>query len=391
MTAITAITSVSAAGRGAAELLASLRGRRSGLRPDDFSGAPGWIGRVAGIEAHGMPAGFERFDCRNNRLADMALETDGFAAAVASAREFYGAHRVAVVLGTSTSGVLSAEDAFAGRDAEGRLPADFRYAETQDLFSAADYVRTRLGLTGPAMVVSVACASSARAFVDARQWMAAGVCDAAVVGGVDTLCRLTLRGFAALDLVSPEPCRPGDAERSGISIGEAAGFALLERPGARGPAVLTLLGAGCSSDGHHMSAPHPEGAGAAAAMRGALADAGLEAGEVDYVNLHGTGTRANDAAEDLATVAVFGTDVACSSTKGWTGHTLGACGALEAAVAAASIGDGLLPGALGVRVADPAFRARLLTENVAGRVRRVLSSSFGFGGVNCALVFGAAS
>ena len=389
MTAITALTAVSAAGRGRAALLRSLRARRSGLRPDDFSSAPGWIGRVDGVEAHALPAGLERFDCRNNRLADLALQTDGFAREVAAARDFYGAHRIAVVLGTSTSGVLSAEQAFADRDEAGALPHAFHYAGTQDLFSAGDYVRTLLGLRGPAMVVSVACASSARAFVDARQWLDAGLCDAAVVGGVDTLCRMTLRGFAALDLVSPDPCRPGDRDRSGISVGEAAGFALLERRGARAPAVLDLLGAGCSSDGHHMSAPHPAGAGAATAMGAALADAGLDPGAVDYVNLHGTGTRANDAAEDLAVAAVLGTDVPCSSTKGWTGHTLGACGVLEAVVAAQCIADGLLPGALGVQTPDPAFQARLLTENTAGPVRRVLSSSFGFGGVNCALVFGA--
>ena len=390
MTDITALTSVSAAGRGAAELTYALRTRRSGLSPDDFSGQPGWIGRVPGLEVHAMPPGFERFDCRNNRLADMALRTDGFTEAVLAAREVYGAHRIAVVLGTSTSGVLSAEDAFADRSPNGALPPGFRYAETQDLFSAAAYLRARLGLSGPAMVVSIACASSARAFVDARQWMDAGLCDAAVVGGVDTLCRMTLRGFAALDLVSPEPCRPGDADRNGISIGEAAGFALLERPGARAPGLLRLLGAGCSSDGHHMSTPHPEGVGAAAAMSAALADAGLAPHEIDYVNLHGTGTRANDAAEDLATTAVFGTAVACSSTKGWTGHALGACGALEAAVAASCMSAGFRPGALGVSTVDPAFRARLLTTNEDAPVRRVMSSSFGFGGANCALVFGAA-
>ena len=388
MTAITALTAVSAAGRGGAELLRALRARKSGLRPDDFSGAPGWIGRVDGLETHALPPGLERFDCRNNRLADLALRTDGFAEAVRAARDFYGAHRVAVVLGTSTSGILSAEQAFAGRH-DGALPGTFYYAGTQDLFSAGDYVRTLFGLRGPAMVVSVACASSARAFVDARQWLDAGLCDAVVVGGVDTLCRMTLQGFASLDLISPDPCRPGDAERSGISIGEAAGFALLERPNARASAALMLLGAGCSSDGHHMSAPHPAGTGAAQAMGAALADARLDPGDVDYVNLHGTGTRANDAAEDLAVAGVLGRTVPCSSTKGWTGHTLGACGVLEAVVAAQCIADNLLPGALGVQTPDPAFHARLVTENMTATVRRVLSSSFGFGGVNCALVLGA--
>ena len=386
MTAITALTAVSAAGRGARATLDALRARRCGLRPDDFSGASGWIGRVPGIEAHALPDGFERFDCRNNRLAEMALRTDGFDDEVFAAREKYGPHRIAVVLGTSTSGVLSAEDAFANRDAAGALPAGFQYAGTQDLFSAGAYVRGLFGLTGPAMVVSVACASSARSFIDARQWIEAGVCDAAIVGGVDTLCRMTLRGFAALDLISPGPCRPGDAARRGISIGEAAGFALLEREGDG----LRLLGAGASSDGYHMSSPHPQGAGAIASMRAALADAGLQPADIDYVNLHGTGTQANDAMEDLATYAVFGDGVPCSSTKGFTGHTLGACGVLEAMIAGQCIATGLLPGSLGVQTLDPSFRSRVLVANEDATVRRVASSSFGFGGINCTLVFGRA-
>ena len=323
MLAITASTAVSAVGPGKAAILEALRTGRTGLRPNDFDPAvSGWIGRIAGLETHRLPTALSEYDCRNNRLADLALQSDDFAASVAGAVARHGADRIAVVLGTSTSGVLSCEDAYAQRGADGALPQWFDYEHTHDMFSAARYVRAALRLRGPALVVSTACASSAKAFIDARHLIDAGLCDAAVVGGVDTLCRLTLRGFASLSLISPGPCRPCDAARAGISIGEAAGLALLE-PG-DGP--VHFLGGGATSDGYHMSSPHPEGAGAVAAMRAGLSDAGLTPGQIDYVQLHGTGTKANDAMEDTAVTAVFGASTPCSSTKGWFGHTLGACG-----------------------------------------------------------------
>ncbi|WP_158745488.1 beta-ketoacyl-[acyl-carrier-protein] synthase family protein [Acidisphaera sp. L21] len=382
--ALTATTIVSAIGRGRAATLHALRGGVSGLRPNDFDG-DGHIGRVDGIEQHALPPSLGRFDCRNNRLADMALRTDGFVTALEAAKARYGADRIAVVIGTSTSGVLSSEEAFANRRQDGALPEDFDYDHTHDMFSSARYVRAALGLRGPALVISTACASSAKTFIDARHLMAAGLCDAAVVGGVDTLCRLTLRGFASLELMSPVPCRPCDVARSGISIGEAAGFALVER----GDGPLQLLGAGATSDGFHMSAPHPEGAGAIGAMRGALGSAGLRADQIDYVNLHGTGTKANDAMEDAAVTSVFGPDMACSSTKGWTGHTLGACGILGVAIADLALEYGMMPGCLGMAAPDPAFRARVLPQTEYRPVRRVAVNSFGFGGINCTLVLGA--
>ncbi|MGI4951392.1 MAG: beta-ketoacyl-[acyl-carrier-protein] synthase family protein [Janthinobacterium lividum] len=391
---LSACTAVSALGVGAAAHRAALLSGTSGLRPNDYEPAlGGWIGRVAGVEAAALPAGFAAYDCRNNRLAAMALAADGFGARVAAARERYGAARVGVVLGTSTSGVTAAEEAYRQRDAAGALPAGFDYDHTQDLYSVAGFVRGALGLEGPALVISTACASSARCFVDAAQLMRAGLCDAVVVGGADSLCRMTLHGFASLELLSPVACRPGSAARSGISIGEAAGFALLERveSGAEG---MRLLGAGSSSDGYHMSSPHPEGAGAVLAMREALADAGLAPGAVDWVNLHGTGTRANDAMEDVAVHAVFGDAVACSSTKGWTGHTLGACGILEALIIRECMAAGVVPGALsdglGGSAVDPSFRSRVVAATEQRAVRRVVSNAFGFGGINCSLVFGAA-
>jgi 3-oxoacyl-[acyl-carrier-protein] synthase-1 len=389
---ISAGTAVSALGRGVAAHVAALAGQRGGLRPNDFEPAVGgWIGRVEGVEAQRLPADLAAYDCRNNRLAAMALAEDGFADAVAAARARYGAGRIAVILGTSTSGITAAEEAFRQRDGDGNLPAGFDLEHTQDLGSLTRFVRAALGLRGPGVTISTACASSARSFIDAANLLRTGLCDAAVVGGADSLCRLTLHGFAALDLISAEACRPCDVARTGISIGEAAGFALLERADAGSTRRLALLGAAASSDGHHMSSPHPEGAGAVAAMRGALASAGLDPGAVDWVHLHGTGTQANDAMEDLAVAAVCGTETPCSSTKGYTGHTLGACGILETLMAGACLDAGIIPGCLGVTQLDPGFRTRVLTAPLRRAPRIVLSNAFGFGGTNCSLLLGSAA
>lgn len=396
---LTAMTIVSAIGRGAEATLAALRDRRGGLVPCDFQGIrTGFVGRVAGVETHALPPALARFDCRNNRLADLALRTDGFTAAVEAARARHGAARIAVVVGSSTSGILSTEQAYRDRDpGTGALPADFDYDHTHEMFSLARFVRAALGLRGPAMTISTACASSAQTFIDARHLIEAGICDAVVVGGADSLCGMTLSGFASLELISPAPCAPGDAARAGISIGEAAGFALLEKTGAgekSGRRVtsgtgVTLVGSGASSDGYHMSAPHPEAAGAVAAMRAALASAGLSADAIDYVNLHGTGTKANDAAEDRAMVAIFGDRTRCSSTKGWTGHPLGASGIVQAAIAGLCLRHGFLPGGLNVTTLDPSFGANVVLQNIDTPVRRVMTNAFGFGGINCSLVFAA--
>jgi 3-oxoacyl-[acyl-carrier-protein] synthase-1 len=389
---LTASTIVSAAGRGAAATLAALQDRRGALVACDFGDAAaigGHIGRIAALDTHRVRPELAPFDCRNNRLADLALETDGFADAVADAVRRLGAERVAVVLGTSTAGVAETERAYRRRDpATGALPADFDYDHTHDMFSLSRYVRAALGLRGPALAVSTACASGARSFVDAQHLIACGVCDAAVVGGVDTLCALTLHGFAALGLIAATPCRPCDVARSGISIGEGAGLALLERAPPRVARPIALLGASVASDGFHMSTPHPDGTGAAAAMRGALRAAGLAPEAIDYIHLHGTGTRTNDAMEDRAVAGVFGTATPCSSTKGFYGHTLGAAGVIGALIGGLASRHDLMPGCLNVTQVDPEFRANVLATNRAGRVRRVISTAFGFGGINCTLVLG---
>ena len=241
------------------------------------------------------------------------------------------------------------------------------------------------------MVVSTACSSSAKVFAAAARMLAAGLIDAALVGGVDSLCLTTLYGFNSLELLSPEPCRPFAAERRGLSIGEAAAFILLQRPAdSLNAEDVLLLGTGESSDAHHMSSPHPEGLGARLAMAAALQAAGLQASDIDYINLHGTATPSNDAAEGKAVAALFGDRTPCSSTKGATGHTLGAAGGLEAVISALALRHGFLPGGVNTRQVDPGIPIQYLTANRESAPRRVLSNSFGFGGTNCSLVLGRA-
>ena len=390
---LTTFTAVNALGRGTAAVLEALTAARSGLRPCTFEqvSLETWVGEVAGLDDRNVCERLAEFDCRNNRLAELALEQDGFAARVAQAREKYGPRRIAVILGTSTSGILETEHAYQQRDAQtGALPASYRFATTHNLYASTDFVRRYLELEGPAAMISTACSSSAKVFASAWRLIEQGLCDAAVVGGVDSLCRNTLYGFASLDLVGREPCRPCDAQRGGISIGEAAGFALLERPEQAAPhSGVALLGYGESSDAYHMSTPHPEGVGAALAMQRALDRAALAPATIDYINMHGTASQVNDSMEDRAITSVFGTHTPCSSTKGWTGHALGAAGITEAVIAALCIQNGIRPGCLNTRSIDSSFTSQVLLTNQSGPVQRVLSNSFGFGGSNCSLIFGA--
>jgi 3-oxoacyl-[acyl-carrier-protein] synthase I len=390
---ITDATLTTALGTGLQAHLEALRAQRCALQPCAFEDVelPGWIGRVDGLDDVVLPASLRAYDCRNNRLAWLALQQDGFLAAVQAARTRWGAHRVAVLLGTSTSGILETERAYANRDEAGALPADFSYAHTHSTASLARFVADALALAGPTWVVSTACSSSAKVFGDAARLIEAGWADAAVVGGVDSLCLTTLYGFHSLQLFAEDICRPWDAHRGGVSLGEGAAFVLLQRETAAGqPALGRLLGVGESSDAHHMSAPHPEGALAAAAMRQALEAAGLTPPQIDYVNLHGTGTPSNDAAEDRAVQSVLGREVPCSSTKGATGHTLGAAGGVEAVISLLALRHGLMPGGLNVRERDPALGIHYLQANRTQALRHVLSNSFGFGGSNASLVLGTA-
>lgn len=388
---LSAYTLTTCLGQGLNATRAALRSERSGLTPCRFETVEldTWIGAVEGVDAQALPEALSRYDCRNNRLTLMGLESDGFSQRVREAVERHGPTRVGVFLGTSTAGILQTELAYRHRDpATGALPADFNYRCSHNAFSLAEFTRDYFGLQGMAMAISTACSSSAKVFGAAARQLALGSIDAAIVGGVDSLCLTTLYGFASLQLTSQQPCRPYDTARDGISIGEAAAFALMERSGDPKPGSVLLLGVGESSDAYHMSAPHPQGLGARISMEAALRSASLVAEDIDYINLHGTATPANDAAEGRAVSVLFGDRVPCNSTKGATGHTLGAAGAVEALICALALTDGRLPGSAGTRELDPALRIHYRAHGSEFRARRALTNSFGFGGSNCSLVLG---
>lgn len=386
---------VTALGKGRAQTVSAVLENRSALALCTFDALPfpTYVGEVSGLDDAPLQGKFSSFDCRNNRLAAMALRQDSLAESIEAARERYGPARIGVFLGSSTSGLLQAEMAYRNRDpATGWLPADFNYADTHNTYSLARFVRMLLGLTGPAFVVSTACAATSKVFANAARMIEAGICDAAIVGGTDSLCATTLCGFHSLGVMAEQPCRPFDSERSGISIGEAAGFVLLERINdAHDPNTVLFLGAGETSDAYHMSSPHPDGIGARLAMQRALAAAGVEPASVDYVNLHGTATLVGDAAEERAMFDLFGINTKCSSTKGFTGHTLGASGVVEALICALAIQNGFLPGSPHTNSLDPAFHCRYVRETEDMQPEVIVTNSFGFGGVNCSLVLGRAS
>jgi 3-oxoacyl-[acyl-carrier-protein] synthase-1 len=392
---LSSFTATSCIGRGLAQTLDALRRHATGLAPCRFETVDlaTYAGEVAGVDDVEIRADLRTFDCRNNRLAQLGLMQDGFIEAVEAATARLGPARIGAFIGTSTAGILQTELAYRRRDAAtGALPADFNYATTHSPFSVADFVRRTLRLAGPVATVSSACSSSAKVFASARRMIAAGVIDAAVVGGVDSLCLTTLYGFNSLELTSAGPCRPFDAARDGISIGEGAAFALIEKTPAhlRADAIL-LLGVGESSDAYHMSSPRPDGLGARLAMEGALDAAGVAPAEVDYINLHGTATPSNDAAEGNAVLALFGSRTACSSTKGATGHTLGAAGGIEAVIAALALRHGFIPAGVNTAHVDPAIAIDYVLENRSRAIAKALSNSFGFGGTNCSLLLGLAN
>lgn len=380
------MSATSALGRGLAAHRDALRNGVGGLRANDFSCAPlpCCIGRVAGIEAAPLPTRLEGWECRNNRLAWLGLQQDGLLDAIARALDRYGATRVALILGTSTAGIGDTEQAYR-QLVDGHFPAALRRPQIHTPHALAGFVAAATGIRGPALTVSTACSSSAKAFASAERLLRLGLVDAALVGGVDSLCDSVLFGFHALGLVSPTACRPFDVHRDGISIGEAAAFALLERTAAA-PTAPRLIGYGESSDAYHMSSPDPDGRGANAAIDAALARAGITAAAVDYTNLHGTATVKNDEVE-AKSLARFPARTRASSTKGFTGHTLGTAGALEAVIALLAIESGFIPPNLGCT--DPlaeaadwlALHAEMRVVNVA------LSHSFGFGGNNACLAF----
>lgn len=333
-----------------------------------------------------LPVELSHFACRNNQLvlaAAMQLET-GIRQAIAE----FSNSRIGVVMGTSTSGVNETEQALAAYKQKNTFPPAYNYTG-QEIGSIATCLASYFGLRGPAYAISTACSSSGKVFASARGLIELGICDAVLVGGADSLCGLTLGGFSALEAMSKELSNPFSKNRNGINIGEASAVFLMSKR----PSAVALLGVGESSDAYHMSAPQPEGLGAIQAMRAALVDGCIDPVEVDYINLHGTGTQLNDAMESHAVAAVFSEDPLCSSTKPLTGHTLGAAGATEAGLSWLLLNGSdthRVPPHLFDGVLDPELDPINLV--VSSRVQReinvVLSNSFAFGGNNVSVVLG---
>jgi 3-oxoacyl-[acyl-carrier-protein] synthase-1 len=388
---LSALGLVNALGRGKGEVAAGLlRGDTSGLvdEADWLPGRTARVGRVRG-PLEPLPGRFARDDSRNTRLLLLALEE--IRAEVDQEISRHGTHRVGVVLGTSTSGIEAAERAVAHHRQHQVLPEAFHYRQ-QEIGRLAPFLAEYLGLQGPALTVSTACTSSGKALVTARNLLRLGLCDAVITGGADSLCRLTLNGFASLESVSPGPCNPMSRNRAGINVGEGAALFILRKE----PAAVALLGAGASSDAHHISSPDPSGAGAEAAMRAALAEAGPDVA-VGYLNLHATATPKNDEMESRATDAVFPAGVACSGTKPLTGHLLGAAAATELAFCwllaqEAWNPDGLLPPHRWDGEADRDLPAlALATDGATFQGARIcMSNAFAFGGNNLSLILGPA-
>ncbi|WP_036253253.1 beta-ketoacyl-[acyl-carrier-protein] synthase family protein [Methylobacter sp. BBA5.1] len=367
-----------------------IAGDRSGLvMTDQFSpGRANIVGRIDG-ELPGIASEYSVYRCRNNQLLLAALEQirPTVEAMIAS----FGPDRIGVVIGTSTSGVLSTEQALATMTQTGALPEGFHYKQ-QQMGTGADFLAAYLNLTGPAYTISTACSSSGKAFASARRLLNLNLCDAVIVGGADTLCGLTINGFAALESISTGYCKPFGRHRDGINIGEAASLFVLSRQ----PGPVALLGIGATSDAYHFSAPDPAGTAVIKAMRLALADAGRTPDDIDYLNLHGTATVLNDAMESAAVNAVFGPELAVSSNKGMTGHTLGAAASLELGFCWLLLTGGS-EGALIPNVSDDEPDPELAPlhlvkqgERLGRRIETCQSNSFAFGGNNLSIVVGRA-
>lgn len=381
---IASYTLTSALGVGLSAMRASVQADQGGLVAAEWPDCdvPCFLGPVSLPDDLELPLHRES---RNNRLVALALGQDHFAEHAAAAVARYGADRVGLVMGTSTSSIDRAETAYRHLDADDHFPNDYQQAEIHNPHAPGDYLAELLGLTGPRLTVSVACASSAKVFATAQRWLAQELVDAVIVGGADSLCLSVIYGFNSLQLVAPEPCKPFAPDRQGISLGEAAGFALLTRDPGTALDGLRLLGAGESCDAYHMSSAHPEGLGARLAMERALADAKIAVDAIDYLNLHGTGTRANDETEGRVCAKLLARQTVASATKGWTGHTLGAAGIVESVFCFEALRHGVLPGTRNTAHSDAEINLLLGTEQRS--IRTAMTNSFGFGGNNCSLVF----
>ncbi|MDX2089605.1 MAG: beta-ketoacyl-ACP synthase [Kofleriaceae bacterium] len=388
---MTAWSAVNALGRSTRDVLAALDASRTGLRRPTFDlPFSTFVGEVQG-ELPTLPEEFAAYDCRLARLGWLALED--LRPAVARAVDRWGPERVAILLGTSTGGLDATEGAYRNFVAEGALPGHYSLHQQHDFSALGDLFARSLGAHGPAYVVSTACSSSGKVHASAARLIRAGLIDACVVGGIDSLCRMTLHGFRGLGILSEQPCRPFAKSRTGINIGEGAALMLLERSAEHQPEFVHLLGVGESSDAYNMSSPEPSGRGAREAMERAMGQAGLTPKLIDHVNAHGTATVQNDGAEATAIRTLLGSSVRVSSTKGYTGHLLGAAGATEAVFAIHAVRSGRVPVSLGSDDLDPELGLNVVRSGPPHEidprpVRVVLSNSLAFGGSNVCLAIG---
>lgn len=380
---------VCAAGLGMPQIRDSLLNERTGLRPNSLaeSSLPTFIGKIDALDEFSWSPELAPWQSRNNALIALALEQGSLMHTVGKLKSRYQPQRIGLVVGSSTSSIDRSELAY--REArDDVLPAAFAQSKVLNPHAPTLFSAYLLGLDGPSMTINTACSSSAKVFACAKRWLDLDLVDAVVVGGADSLGLSVLHGFNSLQLVSQDYCRPFDHQRDGINLGEGAGFAVLTRQGEFDDELdIVLRGYGESSDAHHMSHPHPQGSGAALAVEGALSMAELSPQDIDYINLHGTASRANDEIEGNLIGRMFPATTLCSSTKGWMGHTLGAAGILEALLAVDTLVTGLVPGTLNYRDKDPDIALELLIKNRQQDVRQVMTNSFGFGGNNSCLIF----
>ena len=381
--------STSAAGLNISALRIALDSQLSGLRKNDIagSGLETWIGRVNGVEEIDLA----EWQSRNNALAYLGLQQGSILKNLEHLKSRYESSRLGIVMGSSTSSIDRTEEAYRNL-VDGKFTKKFLQKKVHNPHAPSLFIAHITGITGPAITINTACSSSAKVFATAARWLEAGIVDAVLVGGVDTLCLSVLHGFDSLQLLSEQPCKPFDQYRNGINLGEAAGYAILVREDGEGnDSDIKLVGYGESSDAYHMSHPHPDGFGAKLAMKQALNMSALQPVDIDYINLHGTSSRANDLIEGKLIAELFPKTTQVSSTKALMGHTLGAAGITEALIAADSLTRGVIPGSFNLEQLDSELDLSIDSNNIYRDLSYVMSNSFGFGGNNCCLVFGTAA
>ena len=378
--------STTAAADNIEQLRIAIKNQKSGLRKNDFpySDLDTWIGKVSAIDDIELG----EWQSRNNAMAAYGLQQGTILEQLNQLKERFGSSRIGVVMGSSTSSIDRTETAYRHLDENGKLSKEYQQATVHNPHGPGLFVAHQTGITGPTITINTACSSSAKVFATGQRWLNSGSVDAVLVGGVDTLCYSVLHGFDSLQLLSKNPCKPFDNDRDGINLGEASGYAILMRANdCESDTGIELSGYGESSDAHHMSHPHPDGLGAQQAIESALNMAQLSTKDIDYINLHGTSSQANDSIEGKLIGSMFPSTTQCSSTKAWMAHTLGAAGITEALIAIDAARTDLIPGSLNLSNLDHELDFSIQAENITRSMTNVMSNSFGFGGNNCCLVF----